>query len=92
MNIFVGNLSSETTEKHLEGLFTPFGEVRSVKIIVDGYTRRSRGFAFVEMPERSHAETAIEKLHNTSLHTQSITVNEARPRNNDSGGFGGKRY
>jgi RNA recognition motif-containing protein len=47
MNIFVGNVSSEATEKQLENLFTPFGEIRSVKIITDNYTRRSKGFAFV---------------------------------------------
>jgi RNA recognition motif-containing protein len=90
MNIFVGNLSAQTTEKQLENLFTPFGAVQSVKIITDNYTGRSRGFAFVEMPERTHAETAIAKLNNSSLDTQSITVNEARPKNSNES-FGRKR-
>ena len=80
MNIFVGNLSSQTTEKQLESLFIPFGEIRSVKIITDGYTGRSKGFAFVEMPDKDSSEKAIEKLHNTSLHGQTLTINEARPR------------
>ncbi len=80
MNIFVGNLSAQTTEKQIESLFTPFGEVKSVKIITDNYTRRSRGFAFVEMPESTHAQSAIEKLNNTNLNEQSMTVNEARPK------------
>ncbi len=82
MNIFVGNLSSEATEKQLENLFTPFGEIRAVKIITDAYTQRSKGFAFVDMPEQTNAENAIQKLNNSSLHGQTITVNEARPRNN----------
>lgn len=91
MNIFVGNLSSEATEKQLENLFTPFGEIRSVKIITDNYTHRSKGFAFVDMPEQANAEKAIQKLNNSSLHGQSITVNEARPRNN-SDSFGRRSY
>jgi RNA recognition motif-containing protein len=90
MNIFVGNLSDQTTESHLQGLFAEFGEVKSVKIIIDNYTNRSRGFGFVEM-EKTPGETAIEKLNNTSLHSQTIVVNEARPKTNDrsSGGGGG---
>lgn len=91
MNIFVGNLNSQTTEKHLENLFISFGEVRSVKIVLDNYTRRSRGFAFVDMPESSHAEKAIEKLNNSRLHENSITVNEARARD-DNETFGRRRH
>jgi RNA recognition motif-containing protein len=91
MNIFVGNLSSQATEKQLENLFTQFGEIKSVKIITDNYTHRSKGFAFVEMPEQLNAEKAIEKLNNSALHGQSITVNEARPRNN-SERFGKRSY
>jgi RNA recognition motif-containing protein len=83
MNIFVGNLSSQTTEKQLENIFTPFGEITSVKIITDNYTGRSKGFAFVEMPERMSGEKAVAGLHNSSLHGQSLTVNEARARNNN---------
>lgn len=90
MNIFVGNLSSQTTEKQLENIFTPFGEITSVKIITDNYTGRSKGFAFVEMPERLNGEKAVADLNNSSLHGQSLTVNEARPRStNDS--FGRQR-
>jgi len=94
MNIFVGNLSTQTTEQQLTTLFTPFGEVASVKIVTDNYTKRSRGFAFVEMPEKENAEKAIEQLNNSSLDTQSITVNEARPKtnNNSNDGFNRKRY
>jgi len=84
MNIFVGNLSTEATEKQLQELFEPFGEVKSVKIITDNYTKRPRGFAFVEMAEKASGEQAIEKLNNTSLHQQAMSISEARPKNNDS--------
>jgi len=86
MNIFVGNLSYEVTEKQLEKLFAEFGEVRSVRIVVDNYTRRPRGFGFVEMPDRTGAEKAIDKLNNSSLNMQSIVVNEARPRKTEFAG------
>lgn len=91
MNIFVGNLSGDTTEKQLENLFTPFGEIRSVKIITDNYTRRSKGFGFVEMPEQANAEKAIQELNNSPLDGQSLTINEARPRNN-ADSFGRRSY
>lgn len=80
MNIFVGNLSSQTTEQQLGGLFSAFGQVSSVKIILDNYTRRSKGFAFVEMLNQSEAESAIAKLNNSMVEGQALTVNEARPR------------
>jgi len=91
MNIYVGNLSSETTEKQLEDLFAPFGEIKLVKIIVDAYTKRSKGFAFVEMPEQENAAQAVEKLNNSLLQGQTITVNEARPRNN-ADNYGRRSY
>lgn len=90
MNIFVGNLSDQTTENQLQSLFAEFGDVKSVKIIADNFTKRSRGFGFVEM-EKACGEKAIEKLNNASLHSNSIVVNEARPRTN-SGSFNRTRY
>lgn len=84
MNIFVGNLSFQTSEEQLLDVFTPFGEVSSVKVIVDGYSNRSRGFAFVEMPVSEHALTAIERLNESMLDSRVIVVNEAKPkRSND---------
>jgi len=80
MNIFVGNISSDATEQQLENLFTPYGTIRSVKIITDNYTRRSKGFAFVDMPEQANAEKAISQLNHSSLLGHTLTVNEARPR------------
>ena len=80
MNIFVGNLSYQTTEDELKHLFSEYGDVTSVKIMQDNYTKRSRGFGFVEMPVKDQAEMAIEKLNSASVKTQTIVVNEARPR------------
>lgn len=90
MNIFVGNLSHHTSDKELHDLFAPFGEIKSVKIIMDNFTRRPKGFAFVEMQERAAGEKAVEKLNNTSLHNQSLVVNEARPKA-DSFNYPGSR-
>jgi RNA recognition motif-containing protein len=92
MNIFVGNLSTKTTEKELEGIFSPFGQIASIKVITDNYTKQSRGFAFVEMPEKEHAEKAIGQLNNSSLDSQTITVNEARPKTSSNNGFNRKRF
>lgn len=83
MTIFVGNLSHQASEKQLHDLFAAYGEVKSAKIITDKYTRRPKGFAFVEMTDRNNAEKAIEQLHNSRVYMQTIVVNEARPKNNE---------
>lgn len=80
MNIYVGNLNWRTTEEQLAGLFSPFGNVGSIKVIYDNYSGRSRGFAFVEMPDNAHAEQAIKELNNSAFDGQTIVVNEARPK------------
>ncbi|WP_212005597.1 RNA-binding protein [Chitinophaga sp. HK235] len=80
MNLFVGNLSGQTTEQQLTALFSPFGIVQNVKVIIDNYTGRSKGFGFVEMPDDAHAERAIRNLNGTSVDAQTIVVNEARPK------------
>ena len=77
MNIFVGNLSTHTTEKELSVLFGTFGEVRSARIVMDNYTRRSRGFGFVEMALRENGEAAVGSLNKTMVERQSIVVHEA---------------
>lgn len=84
MNIFVGNLNFQTTEEQLQDLFTPFGEVSSVKIVTDKFSGRSRGFGFVEMPNQSQGESAVNDLNNYTLNSRSIVVNEAKPRENNS--------
>ena len=80
MNIYVGNLSRETTEKDLREAFEGFGQVAFVKIITDKYTGESRGFGFVEMPTKTEGESAITGLNDKELRGRTLNVNEARPR------------
>jgi len=80
MNIYVGNLSYETTEENLKEAFEVYGEVNTVKIIKDNYTGRSKGFGFVEMPAKAEAQSAIEGLNGKDLKGRSLNVSEARPR------------
>jgi RNA recognition motif-containing protein len=80
MNIYVGNLSYGMSEDELRDAFGAFGEVSSVKILMDRETGRSRGFGFVEMPNKSEAETAIAQLNGKDLGGRALRINEARPR------------
>ena len=86
MNIYVGNLAFETTEEALQVAFTEFGEVTTARVITDKFTGRSRGFGFVEMPDNSHAEAAIQALNGKDLGGRTLTVNEARPREDRGNG------
>jgi RNA recognition motif-containing protein len=86
VNIYVGNLSRETTEDELRQAFEAFGQVTSVNIIKDRYSGESRGFGFVEMATKSEAEAAISGLNGTSLGERTLSVNEARPRSEGGGG------
>ena len=91
--IFVGNLSYQTTEGDLADLFEQAGEVESATIITDRDTGRSKGFAFVEMGSEG-AEKAIEQFNGAELKGRSLTVNEARPReerSSNGGRYGGGR-
>lgn len=89
MNIYVGSLSYEVTADELQAAFEAFGRVESVKVIMDTYTGRSKGFGFVEMPDKGEAQSAIEALNGTALKGRTINVNKARPR--PKGGRGGGR-
>ena len=80
MTIYVGNLSYQAGEQELTQLFSEFGAVNSVKLITDKFTGRSKGFAFVEMAEESAASQAIEALDKKEFMTRTLTVNEAKPR------------
>jgi len=91
MNIYVGNLLREATEDDLRQAFEAFGQVTSVKIITDRYTGDSRGFGFVEMSNNQEAKSAISGLDGKDLKGRTLKVNEARPRNDRGGGFGGGR-
>lgn len=85
-NIYVGNLSFRATEDEIKQAFGQFGKVARVSIIVDRETGRSRGFAFVEMPNHEEAQAAIDGLNNQELSGRRISCNEARPRENQGGG------
>jgi RNA recognition motif-containing protein len=80
MNIYVGNLSYGMSEDELRDAFAAFGEVSSVKILMDRETGRSRGFGFVEMPNKNEAETAIAQLNGKDVGGRALRINEARPR------------
>ena len=90
MNIFVGNLSYQTGEAELRSAFEAYGTVSSASIIMDRMTGRSRGFGFVEMPEKSQAEAAIREMNLKELNGRAITVNEAKPKGEGGGGGGGR--
>jgi cold-inducible RNA-binding protein len=80
VNIFVGNLAFSTTDHDLRQLFEPYGEVDTINIITDRYTGQSRGFGFVEMPDRAAAQAAIQGLQGQALGGRTLNVNEAKPR------------
>ncbi|WP_462137854.1 RNA recognition motif domain-containing protein [Candidatus Mycalebacterium sp.] len=84
MNIYVGNLSYNTTEDELRELFSQHGSVVSVNIIKDRETGNSKGFGFVEMGEQSEGEKAIEGLNDSVLNERNLRVNQARPRSERS--------
>jgi len=86
VNIYIGNLSRETTEGELRQAFEAFGQVTSVNIIKDKYSGESRGFGFVEMATKSEAQAAINGLNGTTLGERTLSVNEARPRSEGGGG------
>jgi RNA recognition motif-containing protein len=80
MNIYVGNLSYDTRENDLRTAFEDFGSVETVKIIMDKYTDRSKGFGFVEMANEDDGKKAISELNGKELHGRALKVNAARPR------------
>ena len=90
MNIFVGNLSPDTTEEDLQQAFSAFGQVKSVTIIKDMFSRESKGFGFVEIQSKAEAQAAINGLNGTLLKGKALNVNEARPR--PEGRRGGRRF
>jgi RNA recognition motif-containing protein len=89
MNIYVGNLSWNLKDQDLAGLFTPYGEVSSAKIVMDKFTNRSKGFGFVEMPNDEQAQAAINDLNGAEVDGRNLVVNESRPKEGGAGGGGG---
>ena len=90
--LFVGNLPYDTGEADLQELFAKAGSVESVTVMRDQATGRARGFAFVEMTTDDEAQKAITELNAFQLGGRSLTVNEARPKPERSGGFGGGQH
>jgi RNA recognition motif-containing protein len=98
LNIYVGNLSWNTTEAELNAAFASYGTVASARLATDRDTGRSRGFGFVEMPSQAEAQAAINGLNGTQLQGRVVSVNVAKPRedrgrnNNRSYSGGGNRW
>ncbi len=88
-NIYVGNISFQTTEQDIDAAFSAFGQVDKVQIVKDRDTGQSRGFAFVEMSDDAAANQAMEALNGADLGGRNLTVNEAKPREPRAGGGGG---
>lgn len=89
MKIYVGNLSHDVTEEDVRSAFSAFGQVGSVSLLKDKFTGEPRGFGFVEMENKSEAQSAISGLHGTSLKGRTLKVNEARPKTDRPRGGGG---
>jgi RNA recognition motif-containing protein len=89
--LYCGNLSYNFSKSDLEGLFTPYGDVRSADVIMDRDTGRSKGFGFVEMADSSEAQKAIQGLNDSMVDGRPLKVNEAKPREERSGAGGGGR-
>ncbi len=94
MNIYVGNLAYSTTDDQLRSYFEEYGSVDSARVVMDRESGRSKGFGFVEMSNANEANAAIEALNGQEIGGRSLTVNEARPREErgprrGGGGFGG---
>lgn len=89
MNIYVGNLSFDTTDDSLRAAFATHGAVDSARVITDRESGRSRGFGFVEMSDDGEANAAMGAINGTMLDGREVNVNEARPREDRRGGGGG---
>jgi RNA recognition motif-containing protein len=89
MNIYVGNLPYAATDQDLQELFEKYGDVASARVILDKFSGQSKGFGFVEMPNRDQANEAIENTNEVDFMGRRLRVNEARPRNQSGGGGGG---
>ncbi|HLY25210.1 MAG TPA: RNA-binding protein [Aggregatilineales bacterium] len=87
--LYVGNMSYETTEQQIRELFSQAGEITEISLITDRDTGRPKGFGFVEMATEDGAKEAIKRFNGYSMNDRTLTVNEARPREERSGGGGG---
>jgi len=90
LKLYVGNLPFGVSEEDLQKLFSEAGVVQSVKIVMDAYSGRSRGFGFVEMAAKEDAEKAIALINGKTFMERTLIVNEARPQKNRGGEFRGR--
>jgi len=88
--LYVGNLSYDTTEEQIRTLFAQAGEIAEITLITDRDTGRPKGFGFVQMTTEEGAQEAIKRFNGHMLDSRALTVNEARPREERSGGGGGR--
>ena len=91
LKLYVGNLSFGASEEDLKKLFSEAGAVQSVKIVLDSYSGRSRGFGFVEMTSKAEVEKAISLINGKAFMDRTLIVSEARPQKNKGGEFKGRR-
>ena len=89
MNIYVGNMSFDVSESELREAFEQFGEITEVRLIMDKFSGKSKGFGFIEMPSKDEAEKAIEEMNGKDFNGRALNVNEAKPKT-DRGGRGGR--
>jgi RNA recognition motif-containing protein len=89
VKLYVGNLSYTTMEENLRSLFEQSGTVATCELVLDKFTGKSRGFAFVEMASQEEADQAVEKFNDYEFESRKLVVNVARPREARPGGFGG---
>ena len=91
MNLYVGNLLSNVSEKDLRNAFEEFGQVREVRLIADKHSGQSKGYGFVEMPSKNDAEKAISQMNGRKLMGRTVNVNPAKPKvNRRHGGSRGR--
>ena len=89
MDIYVGNLPYSATDADLQELFSTHGTVSSARVVMDKFSGQSRGFGFVEMPNRAEADTAIRSLNGADMMGRALRVNESQPKPRDDRGGGG---
>lgn len=94
MNIYVGNLMFDVSESTLREAFEEFGQVTEVRLIMDKYSGKSKGFGFIEMPDKAEAEKAMAEMNGKELMGRALNVNEAKPKvdrgGGGRGGYGGR--
>ncbi len=90
MNIYVGNLGFDVSESVLREAFEQFGTVAEVRLIMDKYTGKTKGFGFIEMPEKEEAQKAIEEMNEKDFEGRIIKVSEAKPKTDRGGGGRGR--